>query len=194
MLERELEKLQTELPNSVIAVIQPADHKFAIDTLKRRRTPENPTKAAWSTAAGIAWERILLTRVSHVCQEHPELQVIAECWNPPGERIDLDMIIHDTHKHLIWILDAKNAKPDPGQLGKMRKQIRHLRQTPELNRGCPTIIGVIVHRKKQLDSSPEPTEHHDILRCTLQRLPSDLLLARRLPGEQRRAKAYQAAG
>lgn len=42
-------------------------------------------------------------------------------------------------------------------------------------------MGVIVHHKRQLATSPQPTEHHNVLRCTMQRLP-DLLLAKRLPG------------
>ncbi len=60
-------------------------------------------------------------------------------------------------------------------------------QNPDLTAGCPTIVGVIVHRRAQLETSPQPTEHHNILRCTLQRLP-DLLLAKRLPGERPRPK------
>ena len=69
------------------------------------------------------------------------------------------------------------------QLSKMRSQIRLLQRNPELTHGCPTIIGLIVHRRRQLDTTPQPTEHHDILRCTLQGL-ADLLLAKRLPGER----------
>jgi hypothetical protein len=50
-------------------------------------------------------------------------------------------------------------------------------------------IGVIVHRKRQLDPPIQPTEHHNILRCTLQQLP-DLLLAKRLPGDRPRTVSH----
>lgn len=72
----------------------------------------------------------------------------------------------------------------------MQAQLRLLRQTPELTRGR-TPMGVIVHRKHQLDTSPQPTEHNDILRATPQRLP-DLLLAKHLPGERPRTSGPQA--
>jgi hypothetical protein len=39
----------------------------------------------------------------------------------------------------------------------------------------------IVHTKCQLEPPLQATEHHNILRCALQRLPA-LLLAKRLPG------------
>jgi hypothetical protein len=69
----------------------------------------------------------------------------------------------------------------------MRDQIRLLERAPDLSGGRP-VIGVIVHTKRQLDPPLQATEHHNILRCTLQRLP-DLLLAKRLPGEQPRKAA-----
>ena len=66
----------------------------------------------------------------------------------------------------------------PGSLH--RDQIRLLQRSPKTSGERP-VIGVIVHRKDQLENPLQPTEHHNILRCTLQRLP-DLLLAKRLPG------------
>jgi len=181
MLRRELEKLRAELPQTVQADIQPADEQFAIQTLDRHPPREQPTKAAWKAAAGIAWERVLIERVAHLAARHDALTVTAERWQPPGVKLDLDLIVHDSHKSVVWILDAKNADRNDDQLSKMRSQIRLLQRNPELTHGCPTIIGLIVHRRRQLDTTPQPTEHHDILRCTLQGL-ADLLLAKRLPG------------
>ncbi len=181
MLRRELEKLRAELPQTVQADIQPADEQFAIETLDRHPPREQPTKAAWKAAAGIAWERILIERVAHLATRHEQLTITAERWKPPGVKLDLDMIVHDRQKSVVWILDAKNADRNDDQLTKMRSQIRLLQRNPELTHGCPTIIGLIVHRRRQLDTTPQPTEHHNILRCTLQGL-ADLLLAKRLPG------------
>jgi hypothetical protein len=182
MLRQALAELQHELPKTVKASIQPQDEQFALETIDRQRTPENPTSAARKTAAGIAWERILTTLAHHLAAEHPQLHILAERWKPPGASIDLDLILADEQKHIAWIIDAKNSNPTNEQLRKMQAQLRLLRQAPELT-GGRTVMGVIVHRKHQLDTSPQPTEHHDILRATPQRLP-DLLLAKRLPGEQ----------
>lgn len=80
----------------------------------------------------------------------------------------------------MWVIDAKNADPTNEQLHKIQTQLRLLKQAPELTKGRP-VMGVIVHRKRQLQAPLQPTEHQNILRCTVQRLP-DLLLAKRLPG------------
>ena len=192
MLRQALDQLQDELPKTVKASIQPQDEQFALETIDRQRTPENPTSAARKTAAGIAWERTLGALAHHLATEHPQLQILAERWKPPGASIDLDLILADEQKHIAWIIDAKNSDPTNEQLRKMQAQLRLLRQAPELT-GGRTVMGVIVHRKHQLDTSPQPTEHHDILRATPQRLP-DLLLAKRLPGERPRTATRQANG
>jgi hypothetical protein len=180
MLRQALGELQNELPNTITATIQPEDERFALDTLHRQRAPENPTQAARKAAAGIAWERILTALAHHLISEHEQLRLLAERWLPPDARIDLDLILADDTKSITWILDAKNSQPKHDQLGKMRAQIRLLERAPQTSGGQP-VIGVIVHRKRQLDPPIQATEHHNILRCTLQRLP-DLLLAKRLPG------------
>jgi hypothetical protein len=181
MLRQALNELQGELPNTIKATIQPEDEKFAQETIDRQRTPENPTAQARRAAAGIAWERVLTTLAHHLATDHDELQVIAERWKPPEARIDLDLIIADDKKGAVWIIDAKNANPTNDQLNKMQAQIRLLQKAPELTEGR-AVTGVIVHRKRQIDPPIQPTEHHNILRATLQRLP-DLLLAKRLPSE-----------
>jgi hypothetical protein len=183
MLRQELDKLRSELPRTIHAEIQPEDEQFAIDTLDRHPPREKPTKAARRTAAGIAWERVLLQRVAHLAANNSQLTITAERWKPPGVKLDLDIIVYDRAKSIVWILDAKNAKREDDQLTKMHDQIKLLQRNPELTHGCPTIMGVIVHHQRQLDTTSEPTEHHDILRCTLQGL-ADLLLAKRLPGER----------
>jgi hypothetical protein len=192
MLRQALDELQDELPKTVKASIQPQDEQFALETIDRQRTPENPTSAARKTAAGIAWERILTMLAHHLAAEHPQLRILAERWKPPGARIDLDLILADEHKHIAWIIDAKNSNPTNEQLHKMQAQLRLLRQAPELI-GGRALMGVIVHRKRQLDAPLQPTEHHDILRTTPQRLP-DLLLAKRLPGGRPRTSTRPASG
>lgn len=191
MLRQALAELQRELPKTVTASIQPEDERFALETIHRQRTPESPTSAARKTAAGIAWERVLTALAHHLADEHDELQVLAERYKPPDARIDLDLIVADEQKGIIWVIDAKNSSPTNDQLHKMRAQLRLLRHAPELI-GGRAVMGVIVHRKRQLDISPQPTEHHDILRATPPRLP-DLLLAKRLPGERPRTTARPAS-
>lgn len=181
MLRQALNELQTELPTTITATIQPADEQFALETIDRQRDPENPTSAARKTAAGIAWERILTALAQHLTTEHEQLELLAERWLPPKARIDLDLILADEQKGTVWIIDAKNSNPTNDQLHKMQAQIRLLQKEPKIT-GGRAITGVIVHRKRQLENPLQPTEHHNILRCTLQRLP-DLLLAKRLPGD-----------
>jgi hypothetical protein len=76
--------------------------------------------------------------------------------------------------------DPERADRSDDQLAKMRDQIRLLQRSSKTSGERP-VIGVIVHTKRQLDPPLQATEHHNIHRCTLQRLP-DLLLAKRLPG------------
>jgi hypothetical protein len=184
MLRQALGELRAELPTGANAAIQPEDERFALQTLQRHAATDTPTAAARKAAAGIAWERIVTTRARDLAAEHDHLRLLGERWLPDGARIDLDLIVSDDAKGLTWIIDAKNSDPTTDQLAKMLVQIRILRSAPKLHGGRP-IICVIVHRRAQLQTSPQPTEHHNILRCTLQGLP-DLLLARRLPGERPR--------
>lgn len=186
MLKESLDDLRQELPKTLTAHLQPEDERFAHDTIDRQRTPENPTAKARRTAAGIAWERTLTTLVRAITDQQGDLQILAERWKPSGAKIDLDLILADDKKHVTWIIDAKNANPTNDQLHKMQTQIRLLQKAPELAHGRPA-IAVIVHRKHQLDTPLQPTEHHNILRCTLQHLPN-LLQAKHLPGERARAR------
>ena len=134
MLRQALGELQGELPKSVKASIQPADEQFALQTIDRQRTPENPTSAARKTAAGIAWERILTTLVQNLAAKNEELHVLAERWNPPAARIDLDLILDDEQEGIAWVIDAKNSNPTNDQLHKMQAQLRLLRQAPRADR------------------------------------------------------------
>jgi hypothetical protein len=188
LLRQALDELQDELPTKVKASIEPDDEAFALQTIDRGHTSKSPTRAAHKAAAGIAWERILATLADHVTADHQALEILAKRWLPPKAKIDLDLILADDRKGVVWIIDAKNADPNNDQLHKMQAQVRLLKQAPELTRGRP-IIGVIVHHKRQLETPLQPTEHRDIVRTTLQRLP-DLLLAKRLPGQQPRSATH----
>ena len=188
MLRQALGELQDELPTKVKASIQPEDEQFALQTIDRQGSPKNPTRAARKAAAGIAWERVLATLADHVTANHEALEILAKRWLPPNAKIDLDLILADDKKGVVWVIDAKNADPTNDQLHKMQTQIRLLKQSPELTRGRP-IIGVIVHHKRQVKDPLQPTEHRDILRATPQRLP-DLLLAKRLPGQRPRSASH----
>jgi len=79
------------------------------------------------------------------------------------------------------IAPREECGPTNDQLHKMRTQIRLLKQAPELT-GDRQGIGVIVHRERRLETPLQPTEHGDVLRATPRAL-TDLLLAKRLPGE-----------
>jgi hypothetical protein len=188
LLRHALDELQDELPTKLKASIEPEDEAFALQTIDRGHTSKSPTRAAHKAAAGIAWERILATLADHLTADHQALEILAKRWLPPKAKIDLDLILADNNKGVVWILDAKNTDPSNDQLHKMQAQIRLLKQAPELTRGRP-IIGVIVHHKRQLKNPLQPTEHHNILRATPQRLP-DLLLAKRLPGQRPRSASH----
>ncbi len=200
MLRQALDDLRAELPAGVKATIEPEDERFAIETLDRHRGREQPTQAARKAAAGIAWERVVMTRMRALAAEPNRLpaacplgmpfrvSIRAERLRPHGARIDMDLIVTDKAKNVTWVIDAKNAAPNTDQLAKMQAQLRLVRADPALHRKR-RVIGVIVHRRAQLDPPIRPTEHPTILRATLQALPG-LLLAGRLPGEQQR----QAAG
>jgi hypothetical protein len=115
MLEQELAKLMVELPNSVHPAIQPRDVAFAMDTLARRGPAGNMTSLARKTAAGIAWERAVIARIERLANVHDDVDLLAERWRPPQAALDLDVIVEDHRKHVIWIIDAKNSDPVPSR-------------------------------------------------------------------------------
>ena len=164
-------RLRSDLPRGVRAEIQPEDEQFAMETIDRKIGRDGPTNAAHKTTAGIAWERVLIERVSDLAARYRQLSILAIRWKPPGISLDLDVIVHDHAKGLVWVLDAKNAKKTDGQLEKMIDQIYFLKKHSDMLAGASTIRGAIVHRARQLERSPEPTERPDILRCTLHGLP-----------------------
>jgi hypothetical protein len=184
ILEQELANLCSELPASICATIERTDVDFARETFVRRVTrrqdQHNYSRALRQTAAGIAWERTLSARVRHLAETHDELNLIAERWQPTRAAMDLDLILEDRRKSVIWILDAKLASPHDDQVRSVRDQIRLLNRQSHLTHGCPTVIGLIVHHRRQLHARHQATMYPHILRCTLQEV-GDLLLARQLP-------------
>ncbi len=189
ILAQELANLCSELPSSICATIERADVDFARETFLRRQEGHNFARALRQTAAGIAWERAVSTRVRSPVETHDELELIAERWRPTRIAMDLDLIVEDRRKSVIWIMDAKLSSPDEDQVRRVRDQIRLLNRNPHLTHGCPTVIGLIVHHRRQLHGRGEhETEYRHILRCTLQEV-GDLLLARQLPPGTRPAES-----
>jgi hypothetical protein len=184
MLEQELVRLSVELPRTVHPQIRHDDVRFAQYTLARGGARSNPLALAHKVVAGVAWERVVIARIAHLASLHEDLNIVAERWRPSGAHIDLDLVVDDHRKQVLWILDAKNSRPSDSQVEKMHAQIRLLRCAPDLTRGCPTILGVLVHRPRHLHPTPQGTADLHILRSTLQGV-GDLLLAGHLPHEQR---------
>jgi plasmid stabilization system protein ParE len=181
ILAQELANLCSELPPSICVAIGRTDVEFARETFVRRHEGHNFSRALRQTAAGIAWERAVSARVRRLVETHDELELVAERWRPARVAMDLDLIVEDRRKSVTWILDAKLASPDEDQVRRVRDQIRLLNRNPHLTRGCPTVIGLIVHHRRQLHGRGEhDTEYRHILRCTVQEV-GDLLLARQLP-------------
>jgi hypothetical protein len=183
MLQRDLDQLRAELPRNVAVRIQPEDEQFALDTIDRKIGRDGPTHAARKTTAGIAWERVLIAMLEDLAAHDEQVSILAVRWKAPRISLDLDVIVHDRRKGIVWIFDAKNAQRNPDQLDKAKKQIHLLSKASDLIPAGAAIRAAIVHRSSQLALSPEPTEHPEILRCTLQGMP-ELLLAKRLPGER----------
>jgi hypothetical protein len=184
MLEQELERLHGELPTSVKASITPADVAFARRTIARQPRVANISRAAHQAAAGIAWERALIAHVRHLTAAREDVCVVAERWKPRKVALDLDLVVVDQRKAVVWVLDAKLSRPTEEQIALMRHQIRLLRKAPDLTHGCPTILGVIVHHRRQLPAVVTGLAETLVLRCTLQQV-GDLLLANGLPGSLR---------
>ncbi len=187
MLRQALGELQGELPKSVKATsargraVRAADHRPSAHPREpHQRRPQNSRRDRLGTHP-------------HNPGPKPRRQErgaarARRALNPPAARIDLDLILDDEQEGIAWVIDAKNSNPTNDQLHKMQAQLRLLRQAPQLT-GGRAVMGVIVHRERQIDTSPQPTEHHDVLRATPQRLP-DLLLAKHLPGERPRTAPH----
>ena len=114
---------------------------------------ENPTQAARKAAAGIAWERVLIERVAHLSAQHDELTIPAERWQPPGVKLDLDLIVHDRQKQAssgsstprtpnAATTSSQNAQPDHAAA----------RSNPELTDGRP--------RSSASSSTAAPARQH----------------------------------
>jgi hypothetical protein len=171
ILEQELAELRSELPASTVAHVQTTDVTFARTTLQRcRQRPHHSSHLIRQIAAGIAWERAISARVNHLANTQDELCVLAERWKPTKGGTDLDLIVGDEQKTVIWVIDAKLATPDEDQLHKLRHQIALLKRYPAVTHGCPTVHGVLVHHRRQLDAPYISTVDPCIHRCTLQQL------------------------
>ncbi len=184
LLDRALANLRDELPPGVAATIKPDDERFAATTLDRyeggSRRDDSTVEGIYAVAAGIAWERIVIETALGLCDAHEELEYVAARWSPPQGGIDLDAIVADHAKRLVWVIDAKNSAPTNQQQGTMIHQLRVLGGESRFLPDGWGALGVIVHRSKQLPFSPRQTEQRSILRCALGDLPA-LLLAEVLP-------------
>jgi hypothetical protein len=184
LLGKALATLQEELPQGVTASIEPDDERFAAATLDRYegdpRRDGSTMEGMYAMAAGIAWERIVIDTARGLCDAHEELEYVAARWSPPQGGIDLDAIVADHAKHLVWVLDAKNSAPTNQQQGTMIHQLRVLAAHPRLTPPGWSATGAIVHPRKHLRTSPHQTEQRNVLRSTLRDLPA-LLLADTLP-------------
>ncbi|HSZ14390.1 MAG TPA: hypothetical protein VK790_10195 [Solirubrobacteraceae bacterium] len=176
MLVQALSKLEEEIPAGVHAEIEPDDERAAAATLDRYHARGgSPTEGMHTAAAGIAWERIVIATATDLCERHDQLAYLAARWSPPQGGIDLDVILTDHAKRLVWVIDAKNAKPASEQEGKMIHQLRVLRNDSQMIPDGWRAMGIIVHPPQQLRTSPHQTEQRSILRATLQDLPRVLL-------------------
>ena len=73
-----------DLPRGVRAEIQPEDERFAMDTIDRKVGRDGPTNSAHKTTAGIAWERVLIERVSDLVARYRQLASSRSAGNPPA--------------------------------------------------------------------------------------------------------------
>jgi hypothetical protein len=187
MLARALAELREERPDGVRASIEPDDEHAAKATLDRYQGDPchggSPTDGMNAVTAGIAWERIVIETARGLCGAHEELEYVAARWPPPQGGIDLDVIVADHAKRIVWVIDATNSAPTHQQQGTMIHQLRVLYNDSPLLPDGWAALGVIVHRAKQLPRSPRQTEHRSILRSALQDLPR-LLLAGALPDQR----------
>jgi hypothetical protein len=184
MLVQALAKLAGELPDGVSAAIEPDDERSAAATLDRYHRPgSSPTEGMHAAAAGIAWERVVIAAATDLCEVHPQLEYLASRWAPPQGGIDLDLILVDHAKRLVWVIDAKNTKPTNEQEGKMIHQLRVLANESQTVPEGWRAMGMIVHPSRQLRTSPHQTEQPSILRATIQDLPH-VLLADVLPDQR----------
>jgi hypothetical protein len=184
MLVQALAKLEGELPDGVNATIEPDDERAAAATLDRyHHRGGSPTEGMHAAAAGIAWERIVIATATDLCERHDQLEYLTARWSPPQGGIDLDVILADHAKRLIWVIDAKNAKPTNEQEGKMVHQLRVLANESHTIPEGWRAMGMIVHPSRQLSTSPRQTEQPTILRASIQDLPH-VLLAEVLPDQR----------
>jgi hypothetical protein len=184
LLDSALHELAAELPAGVSPTITPADEQAAAEALDRYHRPGDvPTAGMYAVAAGIAWERIAIATATNLCAQDECLALLATRWVPPQGGIDLDLILADEHKRIVWVIDAKNRTPAAEQEGKMIHQLRILRTAGDFIPEHWRALGLIVHPARHLRSAPHQTEQPAILRCNLHDLGS-LLQADSLPEER----------
>ncbi len=183
---RHFEQLRPEL-GGVDATIDADDERFAAETLDRYAfRGGRPTERIRAVAAGIAWERVVITVSERLAGEHDDLELLTTRWAPAGRHVDLDVIVRDQAKLIVWVLDAKNAAANHEQAGTMRHQLAVAAEHGWAPEGW-TIMGVIVHPSRRLGrgsgAGARQTEQGDVIRCALAEIP-DLLLAATLPDER----------
>jgi hypothetical protein len=184
LLDRALDELAAELSAGVSPTITLDDEQAATEALDRYHRPGDvPTAGMHAVAAGIAWERIAIATATNLCAQDERLALLATRWVPPQGGIDLDLILADEHKRIVWVIDAKNRTPAAEQEGKMIYQLRILRTASDFIPEHWHALGLIVHPARHLSSAPHQTEQPEILRCNLHDLES-LLQADSLPEER----------
>jgi len=184
LLDSALHELAAEFPAGVSPTITPADEQAAAEALDRYHRPGDvPTAGMHAVAAGVVWERIVIASVTSLCAQDEHLALLATRWLPPQGGIDLDLILADEHKRIVWVIDAKNRTPAAEQEGKMIHQLRILRTASDFVPDHWQSLGLIVHPTRHLRSAPHQTEQPKTLRCNLHDLGS-LLQADSLPEER----------
>jgi hypothetical protein len=184
LLDRALHALAGEFPDDVSPTITPDDEHAAAAALDRYHRPGDVLTAGMhAVAAGIAWERIVIATTTSLCAQDNDLALLATRWVPPQGGIDLDLILADEHKQIVWVIDAKNRTPAAEQEGKMIHQLRILRTAGDFTPAHRQVLGLIVHPVRHLRSAPHQTEQREILRCNLHDLAA-LLQADSLPEER----------
>lgn len=171
LLQRQLRTLSSELAEPHRPRLHRCDIDFARSTLRRCQHSLPNTKALQQIAAGVAWERIVITHVHRLASRHPRLRVLAVRWKHPNTTwIDLDLILHDAIDDVIWVLDAKLARPCPHQVHKLQQQLRLFTQQYARIHDTTPIYGLLVHRARHLPAGLAGTEAPPILRCAVQQL------------------------
>lgn len=128
--------------------------------------------------AGVAWERVVYDHIAALAAEHARFADVTLRRELPGERLDIDVVVHDLQLHIFWVIDAKCATPTTASISRDVAQVaREIRLATDHSVFPPglTARGLLVYPSAHASKLPRLTTRRNVECVALEGLSQRLL-------------------